>query len=385
MEANQTLSVFSGIQTGPICTLLACAALASIGAEAVAADIELSESLQLPECHSIGWVRVNTQPKDAGEWNAKLDEAKWGTPSENQPAARNWVWDLNREQWEKAVQEKGEGKREECVFDLWIPEGVAVIRGVVAISAHGSGVTLYRHPELRKIARELQLAVFKFVGNPVQRGFWPKEMLYERLGAMGTRGGHPEIQFAPLFLYGHSNGTGFSALFPATEAERVWAWVSMRPGITHQVYQPGAAHVPGLVIFGEDDPFLARPSREENLGVVKLMRRQHNAVWHYAVEPKTGHGPGEKTWPLVFSFLKHTWAARVPADADPRSAPVKLSALVPEKGFLGRNWDVSKGGYQVLPVAPFAAFGEEKASASWLINAAYAADWQSFQSKGMIE
>ena len=87
----------------------------------------------------------------------------------------------------------------------------------------------------------------------------------------------------------------------------------------------------------------------------------------------------------MFSFLKHTWAARVPADADPRSAPVKLSALVPEKGFLGRNWDVSKGGYQELPVAPFAAFGEEKASASWLINAAYAADWQSFQSKGMVE
>ena len=31
---------------------------------------------------------------------------------------------------------------------------------------------------------------------------------------------------------------------------RVWAWVSMRPGTTFQVYQPGAAQIPGLIIFG---------------------------------------------------------------------------------------------------------------------------------------
>jgi hypothetical protein len=366
------------------CSLLSATVLALARVAANAADTEVTETLQLPECHSIGWVRSNTQPKDAGIWDAKLDEAKWGTPSEKQPAQRNWVWNLTREQWQKAVEEKGQGKPEECVFDLWLPEGVEVIKGVVAISAHGSGMGLYKHPELRKIARELHLGLFKFIGNPVQRGFWPKELLYERLAAMGARGGHPEVQHAPLFLYGHSNGTGFSAVFPATEGARVWGWVSMRPGITHQVYQPGAAQVPGLVIFGEDDPFLARPSREENLAVVGLMRRQHNALWNYAVEPKTGHGPGEKTWPLVFSFLRHTWAARVPRDCDPGKGPVTLATLAPEKGLLGRNWDVSKGGYQELPVGQFAAFSDDKASASWLINAAYAADWRAFQSKGSL-
>ena len=285
------------IPPNPSCrnTLLAALLLASPLA-LFAADIEVSETLQLPECHSLGWVRENTQPKDAKEWDAKLDEAKWGTPSENQATARNWVWNLDSAQWLKAVADRGEGKREDCTFDLWIPDGVEVVKGVVAISAHGSGLTLYKHPELRKIAKELHLAVFKFIGNPVQRGFWPKEMLYERLKALGTKAAHHEVEHAPLFLYGHSNGTGFSAIFPATESARVWAWVSMRPGITHQVYQPGAARVPGLIIFGEDDPFLTRPSREENLAVVRLMRQQHNAVWNYAVEPKTGHGPGRMHW-----------------------------------------------------------------------------------------
>ncbi len=48
------------------------------------ADVELTETLQLPECHSIGWVNswVKADPEVRGKgWNGVLDEAKWGTPS----------------------------------------------------------------------------------------------------------------------------------------------------------------------------------------------------------------------------------------------------------------------------------------------------------------
>ena len=114
------------------------------------------------------------------------------------------------------------------------------------------------------------------------------------------------------------------------------------------------------------------------------MRKKHKALWNFAVEPKTGHGPGQKTWPLVFSFLRHTFAARVPADADPREGPVTLNALSPESGYLGQNWDVAKGGYQDLPIAPYADFTGDKSTASWLVNAAYAADWQAFQRDGQV-
>ncbi|WP_395745089.1 hypothetical protein [Prosthecobacter sp.] len=348
-----------------------------------AADLELTETLQLPECHSIGWVRANTQVKGQKNWDGVLDEAKWGTPSPQQAVERSWDWKLSDEQWLQAVKDKGEGKREDVKFDLWIPEGVAMAKGIVVMSGHGSGEALYKHAELRKIARELQLALFKFNGNPMQRGFWPRSLLYERLKTFGDRAKHPELENAPLFLYGHSNGTGFSAIFPA-DSSRVWGWVSMRPGTTYQVYQPGAAQIPGLVIFGEDDPFFARPSKAENMGVVEAMRKKHHAVWNYAVEPKTGHGPGEKTWPLVFSFLRHTFAARVPADSDPLKGPVKLNALVLEKGSLGKNWDPAAGGYQTLMTAPFVSFTGDKDTASWLINAEYAADWQSFQKEGQV-
>ncbi|MEZ0387887.1 MAG: hypothetical protein ACAI34_12510 [Verrucomicrobium sp.] len=352
-------------------------------ASATAADIELTETLQLPECHSLGWVKANTQAKGQKSWDGVLDEAKWGTPSPQQLVDRNWDWKLTDEQWQQAVTEKGEGKKEDVKFDLWIPEGVAPVKGIVAISGHGSGENLFVHPELRKMARELHLGLFKFVGNPMQRGFWPRSLLYDRLTSMGQKAGHAELAGAPLFLYGHSNGTGFSAIFTATEGARVWGWVSMRPGTTFQVYQPGAAQVPGLVIFGEDDPFLVRPSREENLAVVSVMRKKHNALWAYAVEPKTGHGPGQKTWPLVFSFLRQTFAARVPAGTGAAGSE-KLHVLDATTGQLGRNWDAATGGYQTLPIAPYATFTDDKTTASWLINEKFAKDWQAFQRDGQV-
>jgi hypothetical protein len=86
----------------------------------------------------------------------------------------------------------------------------------------------------------------------------------------------------------------------------------------------------------------------------------------------------------VFSFLRHTWAARVRADADPRQGPVKLTALTLESGHLGKNWDLSKGGYQTLPIAPFAEFADDKSTSSWLDNAAFTADWQAFQRDGHV-
>lgn len=350
----------------------------------VAGGTEWSDFAQLPASHAIGWVGANVSSRDTKSWDGVLDEAKWGTPSPEQVVSRNWDWKISDEAWAAAVKEKGEGPREEVRFDLWLPEGVAVVGGLVVMSGHGSGESLFYREDLRALANELGLGLFKFTGNPMQRGFWPRSLLFDRLREFGARSGHPEVGHAPLFLYGHSNGTGFSAVFPAYEPERVWGWVSMRPGITFQVYQPGAAQVPGLVIFGEEDHFLARPSREENLAVVPALRKKHGALWNIAVEPKTGHGPGEKTWPLVYSFLRHTFAARVPDDTDPRKGPVKLNSPAPESGFLGQNWDSAKGGFQELEIAPFAAFPGDKATASWLVNAAYAADWQAFQREGVI-
>ena len=337
----------------------------------------------LPLAHNLGWVRAHTQGQGQPAWDGKLDEARWGTPSKAQVLERNWIMPLTDEGWHQLSNREAAGQ-DEVKFSLWVPDGVKTIRGVVAISGHGSGEALFQRADFRAVAKELGLAAFKFVGGPLQRGFWPRSLLFDHLRTFGEIAHHPELGNAPLFLYGHSNGTGFSAFFAAGAPERVWGWVSMRPGITFQTYQPAAAQVPGLVIFGEDDPFLARPSKAENLAVIPALRKQTGAGWCFAVEPKTGHGPGEKTWPLVYSFLRSSFAARVPAEADSLAGPVKLRPLVLARGHLGQNWDSAKGGYQDLAVAPYADFSGDKATASWLLDDAYARDWQAFQRDGQV-
>ena len=81
-----------------------------LAGSAMAADIELTETLQLPECHSLGWVRANAGVKGQNGTNIILDEAKWGTPSPGQVIEQHWDWDLSDAQWAEAVKQKGEGK-----------------------------------------------------------------------------------------------------------------------------------------------------------------------------------------------------------------------------------------------------------------------------------
>lgn len=344
-------------------SIIPVVAMASLNADqSHAADIELGETTPVAMTHRMDFVRQHSSPE----------------------ARKAGVWRVDPELWKAAADNAVDIPKEDVSFSLWLPGDIDYVRGVVAITGHGAGTPLYKHAELRKIARELKLALFMFNGNPMQRGFWPSSLLYDKLKHFGAQTKHPELEHAPLFLFGHSNGTGFSAVFTSMEAPRVWGWISMRPGTTLMVDQPGAAQVPGMIMFGEDDPFFAQKSKQQNMAIVERMRKDHNVLWHYAVEPKTAHGPGEKSWTLVFSFLRHSFAARVPQDADPRQGPVTLIALKSEQGYYGLNWDVAKGGYQKLTISPYHHDTELKLSASWLLNAEYATDWQQFQSEGIV-
>lgn len=68
-----------------------------------------------------------------------------------------------------------------------------------------------------------------------------------------------------------------------------------------------------------------------------------------------------------------------------QQGPIHLNSLAIESGHLGANCDAAKGGYQPLSIALHANFVGDKSSASWLINAEYAADWQQFQHEGGVK
>jgi hypothetical protein len=57
-----------------------------------------------------------------------LDEATWGKPAPGQIVEQHWNWKLSDDEWRAAVAQKGEGKREEVKFDLWLPEGLETVK-----------------------------------------------------------------------------------------------------------------------------------------------------------------------------------------------------------------------------------------------------------------
>jgi hypothetical protein len=264
-------------------------------------------------------------------------------------------------------------------FKLWLPEGVKCVKGMVVASGHGTGDNLYKSDDLRKIAVELHLGLLTFLGDPMQRGFWPTSLFHDQVKGLAQTSKHPELENVPLFLYGHSNGTGFSGVFPGLHPDRVWGWISMRPGAVRQVYQPNAASVPGMVMFGEKDHFFYEPSYEENIGIIAGLRKEHSSMVHMAVQPGQGHGPDAQAWELVYAFIRASFAARVPAESDPLKGPVGLTNLKLEDGHLGQNWDPAKGGKQELAVVPYSKFQGDMANTSWLISEAYAKAWQALQ------
>lgn len=272
-----------------------------------------------------------------------------------------------------------EVKGQHAFFHLWLPKHTPVVKGLFVFSYHGCGGQFSELAEMRYLAASLDCAVVVLGGETIKRGFKPSRLLFDALADLAGQSEHPEIVHAPIFTFGHSNGTGFSAGFASQEPGRVFGWIAFKSANGRQFSLPPIYRIPGLVLSGERD----RSYFNNQLDTVEQLRQEHQALMHMIVEPSAGHGPNrDKSYRICMAFMKTVFHLRVPADADPRRGPVKLLELSPDQGWLGKNWDKTTGGGQRLPTAPRAEFTGDSARASWLPTADYALLWQEFSEKG---
>ena len=270
-------------------------------------------------------------------------------------------------------------KGQHAFFHLWLPMHTPVVKGLFVFSYHGCGGQFSELAEMRYLAASLDCAVVVLGGETVKRGFKPSQLLFDALADLARQSEHPEIEHAPIFTFGHSNGTGFSAGFASQEPDRVFGWIAFKSANGRQFSLPPIYRIPGLVLSGERD----RSYFNNQLDTVEQLRQEHQALMHMIVEPGAGHGPNrDRSYKICMAFMKTAFRLRVPADADPRRGPVKLLELSPDQGWLGKNWDKAAGGGQPLPVAPLPEFSGDKTRASWLPTAEYALLWQEFSEKG---
>lgn len=299
-------------------------------------------------------------------------------------------------------------------FALWVPDGAKQLRGLVVISRHGSGESLYLDEQMRQLAAKLKLGLLGMIGDSVQRGVAPG-VLEEALAKLADQSGHEEVKSAPIITFGMSNGTGFSCGYPCMQPERVIGWIAFHPGsdllfsrqfdadrVREAVAQdpdtkwllsnpPPLYSIPGLVVVGEVDELAGfkKPDPEKPIGNTLLAfenaRREHDALMQFVVEPGVDHGHnGSKSWTIVLEFIEAIAKLRLPSQQAAGEVPTP-KAVNRKISWLGKDWEQSVGGGQQLEIMPSGSFKGDRGKTSWLPTREYARKWQEFSREGTLK
>jgi hypothetical protein len=210
------------------------------------------------------------------------------------------------------------------------------------------------------------------------RGIYPASALDSIIEDIGDKVNHPELGSAPAFTFGHSNGTGFSALYAAMRPDRVIGWVSYQSGGSWHLVFPGVEEVPGLIMHAHQDKYFENGQEQ----AVKDLRVGRNAPVSLLVDGKSGHWPRDRaaTFALIIDFCESCICVRFPGGM--LSPDVKMKPVSIETGWLADRYDRSQGGMQRLNVAPYGKYSGDKETANWLTDEAFAKSWQRYAATG---
>ncbi|SMP71874.1 Dienelactone hydrolase [Neorhodopirellula lusitana] len=288
--------------------------------------------------------------------------------------------EMDDELYREVVERYGEKPSEEAVFRIYLPKGVAKVNGLFLISEHGVGGPMMEHPMVREFADRHRLALVGILGNAVQRGVYPASTLDGVLVDIGDHVNHPEFGSVPVFTFGHSNGTGFSASYAAMRPDRVLGWVSFHSGGSWHLVFPGVEQVPGLVLHGNKDSYFDNGQAD----AVRMLRRERKAPIALLVDGESGHWPRDReaTFSLVLRFCESCLRVRLPGfDSATKGVAWRSDPLQPAdipSGCLGQAYDREAGGMQKLGIATYADYQGDRETANWLADETFAKSWQSY-------
>lgn len=312
----------------------------------------IKHTVSISMSHSVGWLRQ----KDKSLLQEKLSD----------------------EVYQEAVKQFGEATSEEAVFRIYLPKGAQHIRALFLISEHGVGGPMMEHRLLCEFADKHHMALIGVLGNPIQRGIYPASALDSIIEQIGDKVNHPELSSVPVFTFGHSNGTGFSALYAAMRPDRVVGWVSYQSGGSWHLVFPGVEEVPGLVMHAHQDKYFENGQEQ----AVSDLRVERNASVSLLVDGKSGHWPSDReaTFALILDFCESCIRVRFPGGTLATDANMKPVSI--EAGWLADRYDRSQGGMQRLNVALYGKYSGDKQTANWLPDEAFAKSWQRYAATG---
>ncbi len=276
--------------------------------------------------------------------------------------------------YEEVVKRFGARAEEQVRYRVRLPHNAGAIRGAFLISEHGMGGKMMQSKIFWDLADRNRLALIGFQGNPIQRGIYPAAKLDEIIAQIGNKYDHPELAKVPVMTFGHSNGTGFSALYPALRPERSICWISYHSGSTWHLEFPGVEQVPGLVLHGTKDQFFKGQDK-----TVMELRTKRNAPITMVMEYGVAHWP--KNTDDTFRFLADYCQACIDGRLQDGPKVARLAETL-KSAWLGDVYDLEKGGFQKRAIAPASEYKGDRQTANYLPNETFAKIWARYCETG---
>ncbi len=266
-----------------------------------------------------------------------------------------------------------------AAFRLWLPDDSATIRGVAILvpGLEGDGRPMADDSFWQEFARRQNFALVAcfLKGRPNYKSAYyhahdgTGKALLDALKTFAGQARHPELENAPLILWGHSAGGQFNYEFACWKPQRVIAFIVNKGGYYAAKSSPETRHVPAILFAGEKDTEL----RVRNIKALFDVNRRQGALWALAIEPNAGHEPG-RTRDVALAFFETIIPLRLPvssASASTSSAPVAIKELKEDAGWLG---DLKTS--EIRAASQMA--GKSKDGCAWMPDEAMSGQWQAF-------
>jgi hypothetical protein len=245
---------------------------------------------------------------------------------------------------------------------LTVPEGLAVVRGILVVGpgAGGDSRDLYHEVWYREFTH---LHDFAFLGTHAFSSHAANfRVMQNALRQLAVDSRHPELVHAPYVATGFSAGGGFASRLLVEAPDKVIASVIVGSRLNLTNITPTAAHLgtPACIINGEHEDGGMAPV------VVPVLAeyRPKGALWGWMAVPGGGHERnGQEV--LAVPMLDAAVRLRYPADGDVRKGPVKLKPVAPESGWVADNTTWKSG---LTAITPARNFKGDIARSSWLLN-----------------
>jgi predicted esterase len=233
---------------------------------------------------------------------------------------------------------------------LTMPEGLAVVRGILVVGPGGGGDSrdLYREVWYREF---MHLHDFAFLGTQAFSSHAENfKVMQNALKQLAADSRHPELVNAPYVATGFSAGGGFASRLLVEAPDKVIASVPVCARLKLTDITPTAAHLgtPACIISGEHEQGVMVPVVEPVLADY----RPQGALFGWMTVPGGGHErDGQEV--LAMPMLDAAVRLRYPAEGDVRKGPVKLKPVDPESGWIADNTTWKSGLTAITPAKDF--------------------------------